>query len=137
MPSQSRRGRIKSAASWAALALLGLVLAAAVSLAASRLSSQHIGLSAEPLSAGQGLAPVDDSAHRQSGSGGRNSSGGHRSKHVDDSHTGTQTTAPTTSAPVQPLVVPQPPTTTQTPRRDDSGGDDSGGSGRGRAGGDD
>jgi len=39
-------------------ALLGLVIAAGVSLAASRLSSQHIGLSSEPLSAGQQLSPV-------------------------------------------------------------------------------
>ena len=40
-----------------ALALLGLAVAAAVSLAASRLSSQHIGLSAEPLTAGPGAHP--------------------------------------------------------------------------------
>lgn len=42
---------------WVLLAVLGLVLAAGVTAAASRLSSQHVGLSSEPLSAGQRLAP--------------------------------------------------------------------------------
>jgi hypothetical protein len=47
---------------WAVVALVGLVLAACISFAASQLSSQHVGLSGEPLSAGKGLAP-----HAQSG----------------------------------------------------------------------
>jgi hypothetical protein len=42
---------------WVLLAVLGLVVAAGVTAAASRLSSQHVGLSSEPLSAGQRLAP--------------------------------------------------------------------------------
>ncbi len=42
---------------WTLLALLGVVLAAGVTLAASRLTSERVGLSAEPLDAGQALAP--------------------------------------------------------------------------------
>jgi hypothetical protein len=43
---------------WAALALLGLVLAAAITVAARKLSSQPIGLQSQPLSAGRRLAPA-------------------------------------------------------------------------------
>jgi hypothetical protein len=42
---------------WLVAAALGLVIAAAVTLAASQLSSQRIGISGEPLSAGQELVP--------------------------------------------------------------------------------
>lgn len=42
---------------WLALALLGLLIAAAVSIAASSLVSQQIGLDSEPISAGDALAP--------------------------------------------------------------------------------
>jgi hypothetical protein len=40
------------------LALLGVVLAAGIALAASRLASQPIGLAGEPVSAGSELAPA-------------------------------------------------------------------------------
>jgi hypothetical protein len=40
------------------LAVLGVVLAAAIALAASRLVSQPIGLSSEPVTAGSDLAPA-------------------------------------------------------------------------------
>ncbi|HEY8808466.1 MAG TPA: hypothetical protein VIM28_00470, partial [Solirubrobacterales bacterium] len=42
---------------WVALALLGLLIAAGVSIAASSLVSQQIGLASEPISAGDALAP--------------------------------------------------------------------------------
>jgi len=42
---------------WIAVGLVGLVLAAGVTYAATQLSSQRIGLSAEPPSAGEELAP--------------------------------------------------------------------------------
>jgi hypothetical protein len=42
---------------WIVAAVLGLALAAGITLAASQLSSQHIGLSGEPLSAGDQLVP--------------------------------------------------------------------------------
>lgn len=65
MPSPFRRSRVRSAVSLVALALVGLVVAAVISLAASRLSSQHIGLSSEPLTAGQRLTPAEVSTARQ------------------------------------------------------------------------
>jgi hypothetical protein len=43
---------------WVALALLGLVLAAAITVAARKLSSQPIGLQSQPISAGRRLAPA-------------------------------------------------------------------------------
>jgi hypothetical protein len=57
--SRSYRGgmRRSSIVGWVALAILGLAVAAAVSLAASRISSQRIGLASEPLTAGNRLAP--------------------------------------------------------------------------------
>ena len=42
---------------WIAVGLVGLTLAAGVTYAATQLSSQRIGLSAEPPSAGKQLAP--------------------------------------------------------------------------------
>ncbi len=42
---------------WIVAAALGLALAAGITLAASQLSSQQIGLSGEPLSAGAELVP--------------------------------------------------------------------------------
>src|SRR4051812_49666892 len=51
-PMPSRR----SLALWMAAAIAGLLVAAGVTLAASKLSSQRIGLSSEPLSAGDELA---------------------------------------------------------------------------------
>ncbi|HEX7059516.1 MAG TPA: hypothetical protein VF176_06660 [Solirubrobacterales bacterium] len=42
---------------WVGLALLGIFVAAAVAVAASRLASREIGLASEPISAGRELAP--------------------------------------------------------------------------------
>jgi len=42
---------------WLVAAVLGLALAAGITLAASQLSSQRVGLSGEPLSAGDRLVP--------------------------------------------------------------------------------
>jgi outer membrane biosynthesis protein TonB len=42
---------------WIGLALLGILIAAAISIAASRLASQQIGLASQPISAGNALAP--------------------------------------------------------------------------------
>ncbi|MBS1869394.1 MAG: hypothetical protein JSS99_06990 [Actinobacteria bacterium] len=53
--------RARSLLAWIAVGLLGLALAAGVTYAATQLSSQRIGLSAEPPSAGEELAPA---AHR-------------------------------------------------------------------------
>ena len=57
--------------SWALAALLGIALTAGITWATGQLTSQRIGLSAEPISAGSRLAPPSSTAHRRSGNGGR------------------------------------------------------------------
>lgn len=47
----------RTVVAWIVAAVLGLVMAVAITLAASQLSSQHVGLSGEPLSAGDRLIP--------------------------------------------------------------------------------
>ena len=47
----------RTVVAWIVAAVLGLVMAVAITLAASQLSSQHVGLSGEPLSAGDQLVP--------------------------------------------------------------------------------
>ncbi|MFI5122062.1 MAG: hypothetical protein ACHQJ5_04145 [Vicinamibacteria bacterium] len=75
---------------WVLLALAGLLVAVAVAVLASKLTSQRIGLSSEPLEAGKSLAP----AARGSGDGdGRHPSGGHA-----ESTTTTATATTTTTA---------------------------------------
>lgn len=49
---------MRGIAGWTALALLGLVLAAGLGAAARELSSQEVGLSAEPITVGDDLAPA-------------------------------------------------------------------------------
>lgn len=49
--------RTRTLLAWIAVGLIGLALAAGVTYAATQLSSQRIGLSAEPPSAGEDLAP--------------------------------------------------------------------------------
>jgi len=48
---------MRTVLAWIAVGLIGLALAAGVTYAATQLSSQRIGLSAEPASAGEELAP--------------------------------------------------------------------------------
>jgi hypothetical protein len=52
--SASRR-----AVAWGVAGVLGLALAAGLTAAAEQVTSQHVGLSAEPVSAGRALAPGD------------------------------------------------------------------------------
>jgi hypothetical protein len=47
----------RSTSKWVALALVGLLVAIAVAFAGSRLVSRQIGLSSEPIGAGDQLAP--------------------------------------------------------------------------------
>ena len=91
---------------WVALALLGLLVAGGVSIAASSLASQQIGLASEPISAGDALAPavrVHAKSHR------------HRPPTRHDEKIPSTTTAP--SAPYPPPVTtsPPPPTSTAPP----------------------
>lgn len=52
--------RVPATIQWIGLALLGLLIAAGVSIAASRLAGQQIGLSSQPMTAGDALAPPGD-----------------------------------------------------------------------------
>jgi len=61
--------RTRTWLAWIAVGLLGLALAAGVTYAATQLSSQRIGLSAEPPSAGQELA--SPRVHHRHARGGR------------------------------------------------------------------
>ena len=108
---------MNSTVRWIALALLGIAIAAGVSIAASRLASQQIGLASQPISAGDALAP--------------------HVSHRPGAHGRPQKTAPprtpttqTTTAP-QPPPVPAPttaaPTTPTGPSRSGGGEGDGGG----------
>jgi hypothetical protein len=92
---------------WAGLALLGIVIAAAVSVAASRLASQQIGLASEPISAGDALAPARHE-HRTA------PAQSHRSEnHGSEEHGHAPHRSPPTTVPVQPATptapAPSPP----------------------------
>ena len=127
MQRRSPRGRLWGIASITALALLGLVVAAAISLAASRLSSQHIGISSEPLSAGKSLSPVDDGQSQKKPQHQTRT----RNHHRGSGSTQTQTTPAPPPAQVTPpaQLTPTPPATSTPRSGGDSGGDDSGGHG--------
>jgi hypothetical protein len=86
---------------WVAIALVGLAIAAAVAFAASKLVSQRIGLSSEPLNAGKELAPPETHPpHAESSS-------------HHGAPTTTTTTTTTTGTPSTPTTtVPAAPTTT-------------------------
>jgi hypothetical protein len=95
-------------------ALGGLVLAAAITLAADRLSSQRIGLSAEPLTAGEELVPTaTPAAHAR------------RTAEGTPTVTPRRTAGPTNTSSATPTATP-------TATSDESGSADDGGSGRGR-----
>jgi hypothetical protein len=77
---------------WIAVGLVGLALAAGVTYAATQLSSQRIGLSAEPPSAGDKLAPGTTStagpgnaaSHQPSGARHGSRSGPHAGNRTHD-----------------------------------------------------
>lgn len=113
----SRRGA--TILRWASLALVGLALAVAVGIAAGKLTSQPIGLSSEPLQAGEALAPKptgDVGGTR--GHGGRHGGG-----NVGGNKDPQTTTAPQTT------TTPETTTAPQTTTSGDSGDDSSGGEG--------
>ena len=102
---------MRRTALWIGAALAGLVVAAGLTTAAAQLSNQRVGLSSEPLTAGEDLAP-----------------------------TATPTATPTRTATPTPTRTPRPKprrTATPTPARtavptvDDHGGDDNSGKGSG------
>ncbi len=99
---------------WVGLALLGILVAASVAVAASRLASQQIGLASEPISAGEALAP----AGAGKGQGGPNQRAGHEVRSTTPS-------SPPSSTPSTPQPTVSTPTTTP-PTHDSREGHDSG-----------
>jgi hypothetical protein len=100
---------------WIALALAGLAVAAGVSLAASQLVSERIGLAAEPVSAGKELVPTESGQGPDAHGNERSPAGGPTS------------TTPTTTAPSVPTTTTPPATTPPAPppADDSSGGHES------------
>jgi len=109
--------RLPATAKWIGLALLGLVIAAAVAIAASNLVSQQIGIASESISAGDSLAPAIGTAGQGANRGKGGESGGDTTGGVGGEQT---TTTPT-----------QPPTTTVPTQPSEESGDDQGGGGHG------
>lgn len=101
---------------WFALALAGLAVAVAVGYAASRVTSQRIGLASEPLQAGESLAPHTGGHATGNGSHGD----GHGGGHGHDNTAATTTTQATTT---------QTNTTSTTTGGDSGSGDGSSGVG--------
>jgi len=92
--------RVPATIRWVALALLGLLIAAGVSIAASSLASQQIGLASEPISAGDALAPQASS--------GTNRHEGPRHK-ASPARMPTEPAPAKTTAPPPTSIEPQPP----------------------------
>lgn len=120
---------------WILAGLAGLVAAAALGLAASRLTEPPVGLSGEPVSAGEALAP------------GRTTATTPRRAVTTPARRRTRPTRTTTTPAVAPAPAPVPaarvpaarvpaPTAVPTTPSDDhsgsGGGDDNGGGGKGR-----
>jgi hypothetical protein len=110
-------------AGWVLLALAGLAVAVGLSLAASNLSTQPIGLSNEPLRAGDRLAPPAVTRTTTSRKPAKRSVKRRRP-------------APATTAPAPTATTPAPTVTAPAPATTGAGGDDHGGR-RGRGGGSD
>jgi hypothetical protein len=121
-------------ATGAALAIAGLLAAAGIGLLANSISGDNVGLSAEPLSAGETLAPSADD--RRADRADQQAARERRRKRLAArraDEAGTPTTTGEAAAPAAPA-----PTTT-TEDNSGSGSDSSGqgrGRGRGRSGGD-
>ena len=94
------RRELPPALTWTLLALLGLLVAVAVGIAASDLTSRRIGLSSEPIRAGDALAPKE-AHHHPRGHGGTTPAGGDDDAApggTDDSAAPPATTAPDDSS---------------------------------------
>jgi hypothetical protein len=101
---------------WIGLALLGIVVAAAVSVAASRLASQQIGLASQPVSAGDALVPAAERHAGQAAPGHAHARARHRhrgkTRHPSEPAPRLEEAAPPVSPPPEAEPVPpsQPPT---------------------------
>lgn len=117
-------------AAWVLGGLLGIVLTAGITWATSKLTSMHIGLSSEPLSAGRSLAPRLPPRKQ------RTSTATTLTRTATTQTASTQTvTVPTSTTTGAPHTYTYSSTSTAPAQRDDSGGESgegSGGSGEGK-----
>jgi hypothetical protein len=117
---------LPATAKWIGLALLGLLIAAAVALAASRLTSQQIGLASESITAGDKLAPAVRSANKRA----------EAKKHGQPAAPPATTTSPANPpATIPPTSSTEPPPATIPPQSSESGDDHGGHEGGGGSGG--
>lgn len=117
--------RLPATAKWLGLALLGLLIAAAVAIAASRLASQQIGLASEPISAGDALAPAVASPPP-----GRGTKQAHH-RHRSEAPPGTTPANPPLTTPTEPTTTGPPSVPSQEHTQGDEGGGGGGGGGHG------
>jgi hypothetical protein len=114
------RREIPTTLRWVALALLGLLVAIAVGIAASELTSRRIGLSSEPIRAGDALAPAPRESPRE-----RKSDGGPGARPEGTTKTPPQGTAASPPpATTGPETTGEPETTTSDGGEDSEGSDD-------------
>lgn len=123
--------RVTATMRWLGLALLGILIAVGVSIAASRLASQQIGLASQPISAGDALAPAASRANPRHRHPGRQ-----HPKHQTTTSTEPSTTPSTPPTSSEPPTYAPPPAAPSTPSYEPgqpSGhdGEHSGGSGGG------
>ena len=118
----------RSTLGWAALAVAGLLIAAGAAYAASRIATQPIGLSSEPISAGRQLAPRADAAPRPAR---KRTPPAKRKRRPRRTPAATATRVPTAAPTTVPTAAP-----TAAPTVDDHGGS-RGSSGKGNGGGGD
>ena len=108
---------------WVLLALAGLVVAAAVSVAASQLVSQRIGLAAAPVSAGKELAPQHDSRNGRQGGGDAQAHRRTTTTTLSTTATTSPTTAPSTTTPTTTTPATTPPPTSPPTGSQGGGGE--------------
>jgi len=104
--------RIPATLKWIGLAMLGILIAAVVAVAASRLASRQIGLASEPISAGDALAPQTAQPRRAS-----------KPQSTDRTPESTTSVPTTTTATPEPAPTP----TTEAPSPSESSSEDGGG----------
>jgi len=95
---------------WIGLALLGIVVAAAVAVAASKLVSQQIGLASQPISAGDALAPAAKQKQHESQPGqanGKNSEAGPVTPQPESTTRSAPPESPTHTEPPQTYTTPE------------------------------
>jgi hypothetical protein len=105
---------------WLGLALLGILVAAVVSIAASRLASQQIGLASQPVSAGDALAPASG-RYRGPAAPSHTSPRRHHSHHMGTQRPGEPAPLPEEATPP---ASPAPETESPPPAQPRTGGED-------------